>query len=178
MNMKIKIVAVLFCSIITTTAAAIGLHSFSPTGGIIYPGGSWKPGFQVGALVNFLKINEDISISALANYWESENRKEALEGVVLSNLKLGMDLRYRFKKEGFYTGLGLSLNNLQKDFQNSSVPSIGNEDPENEIGFSILGGYNFVFDGFDALLAELKYSRVAQYNVIGLKLGLYFYITG
>jgi len=140
-------------------------------GGIIYPGKSWKPGFQAGAKADILQFSNAISLFIKLNYWESKSTKEYL-GLTLSNFYYGIDLKYKIQKSGFYVGGGMSNNNLQKEYQ-TGLPS----EPNNLIGGSIFTGYDFPFDNYDSFFTELRYSKINDYNVFGLQFGLYFHMT-
>lgn len=172
--MKYKIVVLSIFFITISSSASISLKNFAPTGGIIYPGNSWKIGYQAGAMGNIVQFSEDLNLFLLLNYWESKSSKEYIRDLTFSNLAYGFDLRYNIKPKGLYFGFGVVHNNLYKDYKTSGIPS----DPINRIGGSVFTGYNFSYDGYNSFFTELKYSRVNEYNILGLKFGLYFHMTG
>jgi len=157
-------------------AASFSLDRLSLSGGAIYPFNSWYPGYQIGAGLSVFQLSEDISISTGVCYWESQNSKEIMEGVALSDVRIGLGFKYDLPASGYYSGFGLSYNSIYKDYHNSRMPQPLQQEPENLFGASLFTGYNISYDGYDALFAELEYSHISNYNTIGLKFGLYLYI--
>lgn len=172
MKLKFKIFLILFLSITISSSAELRLKSFSPTGGLIYPGSSWKTGFQVGLTADILSLTEAFSIFANFKYWEANYDRDYLSELKLSNLALGTDLRYNIAESGIYLGCGVNQNWLHRDYQGSGLPT----EPKQRIGIKVLSGYNISFNDYNSFFTELSYNRVDDYDVIGLQVGLYVYL--
>ncbi len=182
-QMKKSLVIILLISVTASFAADLGLYQVGPTLGFIMPEDPYDMGFQIGAKANIGSVMDGkIGLFPVVNYWRTS--AEDFDDYTLSNIKIGIDAHYDLSEyvENLYAGAGLAMNVVGFSYTYPHATWNGNElvyedkeisDSDNELGISLLVGYNLEVSGKPTFL-EGKYDMIDNLNTIGVKAGVYF----
>ncbi len=156
----------------------MGLKAIAPQLGIIFPEDPFSTGFNIGAVANLGEFYKNIGLYPALMYWSAGGDVSGVD-VSFSNFQIAGDVHYYTEDlEGFFAGLGLSLNFLSAKYEyNETIPGFTGpysaSASDTKVGFAIFGGYEMPIDKYTGFV-KAKYDIISDFSTFKIDFGLYF----
>ncbi len=159
-------------------AQGLGFHGIAAQAGLVIPNSTgYSAGLALGAKVNMGEIAKDITLMPLIQYHLPGYDKPSgsVGDLSVSTLVIGADAHYPIN-QNTYVGGGLNYNIVTVEWEVDLGAFGGKQTWDasgSEIGFSVLGGYNFDLAGYNSAV-EGRYNLVSGYNSLVVMLNVFF----
>ncbi len=157
-------------------AQNLGYNGVAAQVGLVLPNSSgYSAGLALGAKVNMGEITDGVTLMPIIQYHIPGYDEPAgsSSNFSVSTLVFGADAHYPIN-ETTYVGGGLNYNIITLEWEYDFLGTKRTWDASgSEIGFSILGGYNFDLAGYNSAV-EGRYNLVSGYNSFVVMLNIFF----
>jgi len=156
----------------------MGLKAIAPQIGIIFPESPFGTGFDIGAVANLGQFYKNIGLYPSLQYWSAGGDENGVDWS-MSNFQIAGDVHYYTEDlEGFFAGLGLSLNFLSveaeiKETIFGQVYSGSASESKTRVGFAMFPGYEMPISKYTGF-AKAKYELISDVNTFKIDIGMYF----
>ena len=164
------------CFTATSFGKGLGLKAVAPQLGIIFPEDPFSTGFNIGAVANLGEFYENIGLYPGLLFWSAGGEQSGVD-VSFTNFQIVGDAHYYTKDlEGFFAGLGLSLNFLSSKSEyfnpfTNQTESFSSSDTK--VGFALFLGYEMPIDKYTGYVKG-KYEIISDFSTFKIDFGLYF----
>ncbi len=160
----------------TSFSKGLGLKAVAPQIGIIFPESPFSTGFNIGAVANMGEFYKNIGLYPGLFYWSAGGDQSGID-VSFSNFQIVGDVHYYTEDlEGFFAGLGLSLNFLS--FKSEFTEPITRQtfdfsESYTRVGLGLFVGYEMPISKYTGFVKG-KYELISDFNTFKIDIGLYF----
>lgn len=172
----LSVIMLLTCFTGTSFGKGLGLKAVAPQLGIIFPEDPFSTGFNIGAVANLGEFYENIGLYPGLLFWSAGGEQSGVD-VSFTNFQIAGDVHYYTEDlEGFFAGLGLSLNFLSSKAEyfnplTSQTESYSSSDTK--VGFALFVGYEMPIDKYTGYVKG-KYEIISDFSTFKIDFGLYF----
>jgi hypothetical protein len=174
------VIVVLIAGFSSNAYSQIGLKAVAPQVGVIFPEDPFSTGFNLGAVANLGEFYENIGLYPALLYWSAGGDQGGAD-VSFTNFQIAADVHYHTEDlEGFFAGLGLSLNFLSADVSVTIPNPLGGpaftssgSESYTRVGFGIFLGYEMPV-GDSIGFVKGKFDVISDFNTFKIDVGYYF----
>lgn len=141
--------------------------------GLLFPE-EWQVGSEGSARILLGQLSEGLYFAPALSYWRGSRSIETVEKAAgFRNIALSINALYfaRQEKRGFYTGGGVSVNVINRDYYYHTLAEYGDEE-RYEVGFIPCAGYSVRLGGRLAGFVEIRYHIIPAFSTLQMSTGV------